>query len=97
MNEQQQRIKIAEACGWVFENIRRDAMYYVPSIDAYVGNPLNDRNAMIYALSVLSNSQRIDLLCNLERQGIADDWALLTAEPKAIAQAFLETLNLWTE
>lgn len=56
MNAEQKRIAIAEACGWVFDHIRNGAMYYVPTLEIHVGNPLTDLNAMNEAENTLSDA-----------------------------------------
>ena len=45
MTVEAQRIAIAEACGWLLDHINRSAMYYAPSMDCHVGDPLSDLNA----------------------------------------------------
>ena len=100
MKPEEQRIKIAEACGWLKDHIDRHAMFYAPSIDAHVGDPLNDLNAMHEAEKNLDRDQR-NIYINI-LDGMPDDrcpihhdfqWCCSTAAQRA--EAFLRTLNLW--
>jgi len=105
MKKQEQRIAIAEACGW--ENIN----------DLWIGNVsgttsrervpdyLNDLNAMHEAEKVLDDSWEavpprqcglyIGQLC--ENNPMISQYGLIHATAAQRAEAFLKTLNLWDE
>ena len=93
MTAEQQRIAIAEACGWLLDHINRSAMYYVPSMDCHVGDPLSDLNAMHEAEKVLNEAY----LWN-RYKGWLLTW--MTEPIRATApqrcEAFLRTINKWT-
>jgi hypothetical protein len=97
MNKEQQRIKIAEACGWkVHPN---DRFIVIPPNSPHSVQPLstipdylNDLNAMHEAEKVLTNYQKFlqkpDSYCTL---------VSVTSTAAQRAEAFLRTLNLWEE
>jgi len=106
MTPQRQRIAIAEFCGWAFDHIQKGAMYYVPIIDAHVGNPVNDRNAMAEAKAKLWetdwNARNVFLshLANIVKGRIVNhnEWdaeTLLDATCQQEAEAFLRTIEKW--
>jgi hypothetical protein len=108
MTPEQQRIKIAEACGWVLDHIRSGAMYYLPEKDFHVGDPLNDLNAMHEAKQTLWKKDWghryvfNDHLANIIKGRIVNrnEWdaeTLLDATAQQQAEAFLRTLDLWKE
>jgi hypothetical protein len=97
MTTEQQRIKIASACGWVFDHIRNGAMYYIAEKDFHVGDPLRDLNAMHEAEIdyIMPNGLWDDYVTHL-RNLMKDGerfWGQATAKQRA--EAFLRTLNLW--
>jgi hypothetical protein len=95
MNKEQQRIKIAEACGYGGE--------YTPLRNS-LGKPnchlpdyLNDLNAMHEAEKILTARQRsvyVGKLFNLPASELESN-TFATAYQRA--EAFLRTLNLWQE
>lgn len=108
MKPELQRIKIAEACGWVLDHIRNGAMYYLPEKDFHVGDPLNDLNAMAEAEKILNERQRQTYAWQIIRlarkqAGIDEHEShypvpfVLFATAAQRAEAFLRTLNLWEE
>jgi len=108
MNKEQQRIKIAEACGWTeiepctchdhqsrgYETTKVGHKKHLPDY-------LNDLNAMHEAEKTLSENDRqkyLDILADAPRDDRYLTWAdgiFATAAQKA--EAFLKTLNLWKE
>jgi hypothetical protein len=56
-----------------------------------------DRNEIHYALSILNASQGITLCSHLNDMGIFGEWEILNAPLDCLAEAFLRTLNLWTD
>jgi hypothetical protein len=105
MTPEQQRIAIAEACGWLFDHVRNDAMYYLPEKDFHVGDPLHDLNAMHEAEQTLWEKDwtcRHDFVDKLSRimspthghhqQSGLD---LLDATAAERAEAFLRTIGKW--
>ena len=109
MNEQEQRIAIAEACGWSGPNNPRTreqvATWTKPEI--WMNSPygelgfitdcpdyLNDLNAMREAEKVLTAKQWDDYGVELEcTPYVIQNWIHATAAKRA--EAFLKTLNLW--
>ena len=97
MTPQEQRIAIAKACGWEFDpHHSRNEMYYVPSEDFLVGNPLHDLNAMHEAEKTLNPIKGIELCWHLNDMGISGEWEILTATAAQRAEAFLRTIGKWT-
>lgn len=97
MNAEQKRIAIAEACGWVFDHIRNGAMYYVPTRDIHVGNPLTDLNAMYEAEKVLTHDQQDDFvyyIAEIAAPITGEKWACIHATAAQRADAFLITLGI---
>ncbi len=112
MSPEQQRIKIAEACGW-------ESVKYGPEwcrSETKMPNYLNDLNAMHEAEKVLTEKQSTlfdsalltiqgfnrDIDFVDEDGKAADDFvklvkALRHATAAQRAEAFLRTLNLWEE
>jgi hypothetical protein len=108
MNKEQQRIKIAEACGWTdFNNAKHEgAIQYgrkpLSCSDSWiVPDYLNDLNAMHIAEMILTRIQRLFYQVNLIKLQKADlvagSWDLIHATAAQRAEAFLRTLNLWEE
>ena len=108
MTQEQQRIAIAEACGW--KNCAGDSGFTT----RYKGTPsettvrvtlpdyINDLNAMHEAVKMLNYDQRnkyLNILCELTREDEMDDvdgdfaWCDATASQRA--EAFLKTLGRW--
>jgi hypothetical protein len=103
MTPEQQRIAIAEACGWQFDHIRLGSMYYIPEKDIHMGNPISDLNAMHEAVASKFNGPAPDGWAFIDNLRIACEiphshtcMALVCATAAQRAEAFLKTLNLWT-
>jgi hypothetical protein len=97
MNMEQQRIAIAEACGWTDTPIV-DGKYGQTDVPDY----LNDLNAMHEVEKVLTEEQRIaysnhtyDVACKVQRETEKWRWISLTAKQRA--EAFLKTIGLWED
>jgi len=104
MKPEQQRIKIAEACGWKWHSRTKgsikvwdnglDYVFY----DSQLPDYLNDLNAMHEAEKVLTKEQRID---HMEWLGMCSDdygqkvWAYVHATAAQRADAFLRTIEKW--
>ena len=108
MNPEQQRIAIAEACGWR----RGESTWWVKPINDsrpfkacsvnQLPDFLNDLNAMHDAEKVLTEDQQEQYLnnlyevCNLHSM-INDAWNLNCATAAQRAEAFLRTIGKWEE
>ena len=84
MKPEEQRIAIAEACGWEWSG--EDNLPNYPS----------DLNAMHEAEKILNTNQAADY-CELLRPIICGCWRLVHATAAQRAEAFLRTLKLWTD
>lgn len=108
MTLDQQRIAIAQACGWTPESgvMPYDGVEFPWTIwhkDGKTHNScpdyLNDLNACHEMEQVLTSEQHID---HMEWLGMCSDdygqkiWAYVHATASQRAEAFLRTLNLWT-
>jgi len=102
MNKEQQRIKIAEACGWkVHPN---DRFIVIPPNSPHSVQPLstipdylNDLNAMHEAEKILTAQQRrsyVSYIFNLPASECESNTFATAAQR---AEAFLRTFNLWEE
>ena len=89
MNPEQQRIAIAEACGWKIGYRDPEAWHPLPDF-------LHDLNAMHEAEKVLTNEQ-LEVYCNiLHKPNHGVYWAIhATAAQRA--EAFLRTIGKWEE
>jgi len=91
---EQQRIAIAEACGWKPDKRGFGWLsphgYYAPEPDY-----LNDLNAMHEAMKTLSLKMGIEFCNHLNDMGILGDWDMLTATAAQRAEAFLKTIEKW--
>jgi hypothetical protein len=99
MNTEQQRIAIAEACGWTFINQVDKHPHGLPPDgrkDRYTSplpDYLNDLNAMHKAEKVLESNQEQSYFELLH--DIAGNLNFYRATAAQRAEAFLKTLNLW--
>jgi len=107
MKPEQQRLKIAEVCGWEINKRKwlakppNDSWQYLDTIPDY----LNDLNAMHEAEKNLKPKQQVDycnwldkLVGNPPTDNIYLVWGDATfATAAQRAEAFLRTLNLWEE
>lgn len=106
MSPEQQRIAIAEACGWKrgctgatqwVENphgIRLGWSSLRDVADLVLPHYLNDLNAMSNAEDSLSMAQQA-AYARLLSERLGQGWAIF-ANAAERAEAFLRTLNLWT-
>jgi len=105
VSPEQQRIAIAEACGWsefewavlLFGTYTKGDKYWK---DKEVPDYLNDLNAMHEAEKILDANQWDSYRKNLAREWTTNDddgmWAAINTTAARRAEAFLKTLNLWT-
>ena len=99
MNPEQQRIAIAEACGW----FHMDSCWHFPNGAKATadGGPdnvpdyLNDLNAMHEAENMLESNQEQSYFELLH--DIAGNLTFYRATAAQRAEAFLKTLNLWNQ
>lgn len=104
MTKEQQRVAIAEACGWTCD---RDGNWKDANrkygINGCPPNYLNDLNAMHEAEKSLTREQAVmhgDLLaveCGYGKKGEFNFYDAAHATAAQRAEAFLRTLNLWKE
>ena len=101
MNEEAQRIAIAEACGWkpTGEYFEDDWVWMSKGFERVkqrmLPDYLHDLNAMHDAAMTLKGSQRGR--CNGWVAGLCTDNYPTEATAPQRAEAFLRTLGLWTE
>jgi len=107
MNKDQQRIEIAEACGWILNPKPHTAKIldwvHVPSGNTSYDPPdyFNDLNAMHEVEQILTDNQKMRFrgeLVEMMRPKYGFESACLLAIHATAAQraeAFLRTLNLW--
>ena len=99
MKPEQQRIAIAEACGWKPD---KRGLGWLSPHGCYEPEPdyLNDLNAMHEAEKVLTEDQREQYLnslykvCNPDSM-LNDAWNLNCATAAQRAEAFLRTIGKW--
>jgi hypothetical protein len=99
MKPEQQRAAIAEACEWIFDHVRNDAMYYLPEKDFHVGDPLRDLNAMHEAEGTLNSilaAGYAKMLTSIAWESEQPVFAPMTATAAQRAEAFLRTIGKWT-
>ena len=112
MKPEQQRIAIAEACGW---KLVEDNPDYEPYWEDPKGNMiakvgfqnrlpdyLNDLNAMHEAENVLTEEQRVAYSNHTydvacEAQRETEKWRWISLTAAQRAEAFLRTINKWEE
>jgi hypothetical protein len=113
MTPEQQRIAIAEACGWtnvaplIVKNVKHegdDITVGIRSDDGWIPDYLNDLNAMHEAEKVLSEKQWVEYeeeIRTVVLGGIrlVSQWtkADIHATAAQKSKAFLRTLGLWQE
>jgi hypothetical protein len=108
MTPEEQRIAIAEACGWEARHDHLKWTWLRPDGRAFNGelpDYLNDLNAMHEAEKVLREMQTmtyLDRLGDIVSQGMGEGsygeiWNILHATAAQRAEAFLRTLHLWKE
>ena len=108
MNPEQQRIAIAEACGWrikrrditgfnVWEPDAKLPAQLCNNLENKIPNYLNDLNAMHEAENVLTNEQWwlfVEFLTEIRGGGVA---LCISATAAQRAEAFLRTIGKWVE
>lgn len=97
MTDEQMRIKIAEACGWIHHHMRpseterrQKKWRYLSDLPDY----LNDLNAMHEAEEVLTNEQWwlfVEFLTEIRGGGVA---LCISATARQRAEAFLKTKGI---
>jgi hypothetical protein len=92
MTPEQQRIAIAEACGWTDTQII-DGKYGQTDVPDY----LNDLNAMHEAEKVLTYEQGGKMTLWIQRMTCAGYGPQLFATASQRAEAFLRTIGKWEE
>ena len=111
MKPEHQRIKIAEACGFLRNNEldcwEKNNRYYFNCGDsrlAQLPDYLNDLNAMVQAVKTLPHEllaiymhHLFYVLIRVKGEEGVSDFDKHTAEPEHYAEAFLKTLRLWEE
>jgi hypothetical protein len=96
MTKEEQRIAIAEACGWKTGYRDPEAWHPLPDY-------LNDLNAMHEALKTLNEDQMVsmdhhlDVVVGNEKQGLNYEYFLWSATAAQLAEAFLFTVGKWKE
>lgn len=100
MTDEQMRIKIAEACGWIHHHMRpseterhQKKWYYLSDLPDY----LNDLNAMHEAEKVLKGGMRSKYDAELTLICLRDYNFIWESTARQRAEAFLKTLNLWKD
>lgn len=92
MTPEQQRIAIAEACGWwISESL---SIWQHKTKDGAPPDYLNDLNAMHEAEKVLTTAQATTMSQYLHRR-LGMLWGFATASQRA--EAFLRTMGKWKE
>ena len=96
MTKEEQRIAIAEACGWKTGYRDPEAWHPLPDY-------LNDLNAMHEALKTLNEDQMVSMDHHLDvvvgngKQGLNYEYFLWSATAAQLAEAFLFTVGKWKE
>ena len=100
MNPEQQRIAIAEACGWSTNKLAdNDGVWFSPEgkMEPSLPDYLNDLNAMHSAEQVLTPEQRDDYYyAFLHDKDIDHSWTV-SATASQRAEAFLRAICKWIE
>lgn len=110
MKPEAQRIAIAEACGWTAVRPHNDWHYGLQPGNHGLGDRpaarlpdyLSDLNAMHEAEKYMEGrdftfAKRYSIQLNQLCTGIGQEWEAIFATAAQRAEAFLRTLNLWTE
>ena len=103
MSPEQQRIAIAEACGWKLSPPNLEYKWlnpYTKWSEPELPDYRNDLNAMQEVENTLSEEQRLIYSEELYHTAIKCQketglWRYLSASSAQRAEAFLKTLNLW--
>ena len=105
MNPEQQRVAIAEACGWKTD---KRGLGWLSPRGYYASEPdyLNDLNAMHEAEKVLTQDQMIDYSRHVGKSVTSHlpasraawmDFQLINVTASQRAEAFLRTIGKWEE
>ena len=94
MTPEQQRIAIAEACGWTTKH----KGLWVERLQTYAALPnyLNDLNAMHELEGILTNEQ-IEVYCSFLQKPQWGIWWGIHATAAQRAEAFIRTIGKWEE
>jgi hypothetical protein len=101
MNKEEQRIAIAEACGFTSDSwcLTTNGWLFADTVPDY----LNDLNAMHEALKTLNEDQMVSMDHHLDvvvgngKQGLNYEYFLWSATAAQLAEAFLFTIGKWKE
>ncbi len=100
MNKEQQRIAIAEACGWTeisdWEAAGINGQHPTEPWIEVIPDYLNDLNAMHEAIMSLTLEEQCNMTEILRKDVIKFTAPTITATAEQCVEAFLKTLNLWT-
>jgi len=98
--KEQQRIAIAEACGWRqisdWKSAGINGQHPTEPWTEVIPDYLNDLNAMHDAEKVIGPIKGIEFCYHLNEMGMSGEWEILTATAAQRAEAFLRTINKWT-
>lgn len=92
MTPESQVIAIAQACGWEEESFGPSWCESVTKMPNY----LNDLNAMHEAIMSLTLEDQCNMLEILRKDVLKFTAPTITATAEQCLEAFLKTLNLWT-
>ena len=99
MSEEQQRIAIAEACGWTkisdWKAAGINGQHPTEPWTEVIPDYLNDLNAMHEAEKALDGMDQLTYLAKLHECNHYCSWAGTCATAAQRAEAFLKTLGLW--
>jgi hypothetical protein len=106
MNKEQQRIAIAEACGYEFKTHEGKSYCFFEELDGWVyweniiPHYLDDLNAMHEAEKTLSQKDKREYAYQLNggyyTSGLDDTFDIVHATAAQRAEAFLRTIDKWT-
>ena len=100
MNKEQQRIAIAAACGWTkisdWKAAGINGQHPTEPWIEVIPDYLNDLNAMHEAIMSLTLEEQCNMTEILRKDVIKFTAPTITATAEQCVEAFLKTLNLWT-
>ena len=110
MTPEEQRVAIAEACGWTeteawldgrrcFERADSNAGWDFDSLPDYINdlNALHDAESILNADQMVSYDYHLDRVVGNGRQGLNIEYFLWSATAAQRAEAFLRTIGKWEE
>ena len=107
MTPEQQRVAIAEACGWKWEKFWTGELYGKPvgeqgplmELPDYINdlNALHDAESILNADQMVSYDYHLDRVVGNGRQGLNIEYFLWSATAAQRAEAFLRTIGKWEE